>query len=314
MYILIFYYIAFAVNGAAYENNKTNIGVYANRISSCNLDHKMGDMLCINRDYESFIQYHDVNNVVFCPYHYCVTFKTEKNKLACTGYSYLKMSGSMSDIINPLSPNNSALTFGEAVVENKKVGKSFEGYNILIDFFRQTVETYFPSGTNIVDVICEKKMTTCVYLSDGTESCFGALNLIFHDFLPSIFLGMVVPGSLSLVCFLILRSLSSKGFLYAKNGCVISILTPIMVEIFCMIILFVGADFIVKILPFLVASLIGIWIGKVLCDITTTGCFGFPWHTKVENEYGRGECDGMLDDDDAMTEIELGTIDDDDDH
>ena len=324
--------IIVAVEGSSYENNKTNVGVYANHISSCNLDHKMGDMLCINRDYESVIQYHDVSNVVFCPYHYCVTFRTEKNKLICTGYSYLEMSGSMSDIINPLSQNNSALALaGEGDVTNIKVGKSYEGYNILIDYFRPSVETMFDASEFIVDVTCgesDSEMVTCAYLSDGSEHCFGATDITFNDFIPSIVLGVAVPGSLSLACYLILWALSTK-WSWATNGCITTMLTPIIVEVICMVILFVGAGFIVKVLPFLIASLVGIWIGKVLCDIIT-GCFG-AWKSKmvgkVDDEYGAGERTGMLrnsnsdkgnsrfvisddndDDDGGMTEIELGSV------
>lgn len=326
--------IIVTVEGSSYENNKTNVGVYANHISSCNLDHKVGDMLCINRDYESVIQYHDVSNVVFCPYHYCVTFRTKQNKLVCTGYSYLKMSGPMSEIINPLSLNNSALALaGEGDASNIRVGKSFEGYNVLIDYFRPSVETHFDGSEFIVDVTCgesDSKVVTCAYLSDGSEHCFGALDVTFNDFIPSVILGVAVPGSLSLACYLILWAMSSK-WTFARNGCVITMLTPIVVEVICMIILFVGADFIVKVLPFLIASLVGIWIGKVLCDIVT-GCFE-AWCSrmigKVNDEYGVGERTGMLhnndgderdsgspkfviddDDDDSggMTNIELGSI------
>ena len=323
------------VHGSSYENNKTNIGVYANHISSCNLDHKFGDMLCINRDYESVIQYHDVKSTVFCPYHYCVTFRTEGSNLACTGYSYLKMSGSMSDIINPLSPNNSALEFtGEGDAENVKVGTSFEGYNVLIDYFRQSVETEY--DTDIIDVQCgeDSKLITCVYMSDGKSDCFGAVDEHFNDFITSVILGVAVPGSLSFACYLLLWALGKK-YNCANNGCITTLLTPIIVEICCMLILFVAADFIVKILPFLVASLIGIWVGKVLSDVVT-GCF-VAWSRQLagrvgdEDNYGSGERTGMLrnsnkdkgskgesrfvigDDDsdeveDGMTEIELGSV------
>lgn len=329
------------VEGTSYENNKTNVGVYANHISSCNLDHKFGDMLCINRDYESVIQYHDVKAAVFCPYHYCVTFRTEENKLACTGYSYLKMSGSMSEYINPLSPNNSALEFsGEGDAENVKVGVMFEGYNVLIDYFRQSIETYFggqDSGQVIVDVKCDdgdgSKLVTCVYFSNGKSECFGAKDVVFYDFITSLVLGVVVPGSLSFACYIILWVLGNK-YSCAKNGCITVLLTPIIVEVCCLLILFVAADFIVKVFPFLIASLVGIWIGKGLTDMLT-GCFSV-WSGKltgrVENDYGSGERTGMLrnsnkdgatkanqqfvigeeDDSDevegGMTEIELGSV------
>lgn len=312
--------------GSSYENNKTNVGVYANHISSCNLDHKFGDMLCINRDYESVIQYHDVRAATFCPYHYCVTFRLSENKLACTGYSYLKMSGSMSEHINPLSPNDTALAFsGEGDAKNIKIGSSFQGYNILIDYFRQSVETEFENS--IVDVQCSEPLTTCVYMVDGSKNCFGATDINFFSFMTSIVLGIVVPGSLSFACYIILW-VTSKKYKCASNGCVVTITTPIVVEVCCMLILFVAADFIVKVWPFLLASIIGIWVGKLLCDMIS-GCFG-AWQSRVGDNgdtYGSGERDGMLhnsrkksesqfviddtvDDtgDDGMTEIELGSI------
>lgn len=311
------------VNGASYENNKTNVGVYANHISSCNLDHTFGDMLCINRDYESVIQYHDVRTATFCPYHYCVTFRTETSKLACTGYSYLKMSGSMNEIINPLSTNDTGLAFsGIGDAKNIKIGSSFEGYNILIDYFRQSVETYFKQP--LVSVECSEKMTTCVSLSDGSNVCFGATDLNFNDFLASVVLGVVVPGAMSFGSYLILWVVSTK-YRWAKNGCIITIMCPIFVETCCMLILFVAADFIVKVLPFLLASIIGIWLGKVLTDIVTS-CL-IVWRKKltgkVGDDYGSGERTGMLrrggnsisddskfviEEDNDLTEIELGTI------
>lgn len=320
--------------GSKYEDNQTNVGVYANHISSCNLNHYNGNMLCINRDYESVIQYHDVASATFCPYHYCVTFRTTPEKLACTGYVYVQMSGTMSDEINPLTPNKSNTHFtGNPDDDYINVGYMFEGFNVLIDRFEQSVET--DMGLPIVDIQCEEPQTTCVSLADGTLSCFGGKGLVYHDFITSAILGIVVPGAMSFVCYMILENVKYKC---AKNWCVTKLFTPILIEVCCMLILFVASDFIVKVLPFLLASLLGILFGNLTCELVVT-CF-IIWKRqltgRVQSEYGSGSSSsGMLknsnsdkqkqrhfeiggaddddddnqdDSDDGMTEIELGQI------
>ena len=300
----------------SYEDNATNVGVYANRISSCNLNHYNGNMLCINRDYESVIQYHDVDSVTFCPYHYCVRFRTQPNMLACTGYVYLKMSSGMGEYINPLTPDHDNIGFtGNPSDEYIKIGSSFEGYNILIDRFEQSVETEMEKP--ITGVQCEDPVATCISLSDGTEKCFGGTGLMFNDVFVSVILGLIVPGALSFTCYIILSFVKHR---FARNGCVTKILVPLIVESSCMLILFVASNFIVKVLPFLIASLVGIFTGHIVSELvkTVSSTFIKKYRDKrVDNEYGAGrqERAGMLRnkndeekmEDGVMTEIELAT-------
>lgn len=304
------------VTVSAYEDNTTNVGVYSNHISACNVNHATGNMLCINQNYESVIQYHDVRSTTFCPYHYCVVFNTEMDKLACSGYVFKKISASMTDQINPLTPNitNDRFT-GNPDDDYVDVGTPFEGNNIFIDRFEQSVETYM--GELIVEVACDSPLGTCVLLEDGSKNCFGGQGLVFHTMFESIVLGVIVPGLMAFGLYLALTFMSCE---FASNGCVQILVVPTLVEIFCALILFVAPDFIVKVAPFLAASALGIALGK-LSSNTITACFV----RKPNIDYSTGERDGMLknstnarvanfeigdddDDDEDVTEIELGAV------
>lgn len=325
-----------SASASSYEDNNTNVGVYVNHVSSCNLNHPTGNMLCINRDYESVIQYHDVRGATFCPYHYCVTFRTDENKLTCTGYVYLKMSGTMDEYLNPLTPNVSNEKFtGDPDDDYIKIGTAFLGYNVLVDRFEQSVETAVDKA--IVAVECLEPYSTCIVYGDGEKECFGAKDVVFNEFIESALLGLVVPGALSFTLYII------SGGLYKAcltNPCFSVITIPMIVAICCALILFVASDFIVKVFPFIIASLFGIISGFLLARFI----FGLIilWKKqfgKVGDEYGSGESTGMLrnkyrdgegavakedkfqisGDDDSdedindsgkMTEIELGSIKD----
>lgn len=329
MYFLVFVLLIATCNGSSYEDNTTHVGVYANHISSCNLNHRTGNMLCINRDYESVIQYHDVSSATFCPYHYCVTFNGIPDKLACTGYVYLKMSGGMDEEINPLTPNKSNTKFtGNPEEDYIDIGYMFEGYNLLIDRFEQSVETIMDGP--IVNVQCEEPETTCVSLGDGAVTCFGGVGLTYHDFVSSVMLGVIIPGAMSFVCYLLLANVNHKC---AQNGCITKITVPVFVEVCCMFILFVASDFIVRVFPFLFSSILGIVAGNVLCEMVVNCFLSWKgrWSKRVDTENSL-ERSGMLrnskkkkkksaggdfvideeDEDDVdgegLTEIELGGV------
>jgi hypothetical protein len=315
----------------AYEDNNTNVGVYVNHISSCNVNHGNGNMLCINRDYESVIQYHDVDTATFCPYHYCVTFRTTPGKLACTGYVYLKMSGSMNEEINPLTPNitNTGFT-GNPTDDYVKIGKTFEGFNILIDRFEQSVETY--TGKPISDVQCKKSQTTCISYNDGSSECFGSNDLIYHGELSSILLGVLVTAAISFGCYSLLTVFKNR---YTDNICVTMVFAPVFIEVCVFLILFVASDFIVKYMLFIFMSLIGIWVGFLINEFVwkTIKAITKYKHSRVDDEkeiersgmlrnknrtnhHGDDnfvireddEEDGGVVDMEGMSEVELGTV------
>lgn len=332
---ILFALLMGVVSGSSYEDNSTNVGVYVNHVSSCNLNHVTGNMLCINRDYESVIQYHDVREATFCPYHYCVLFRTDEEKVTCTGYVYLKMSGSMDEYLNPLTPNVSNEKFtGDPDNDYIKINTAFLGYNVLVDRFEQSVETSV--GKPIRKVTCMDPYSTCIEHGDGSSECFGAKDVVFHGFIESALLGLVVPGALAFAVYIIGGGLY-KGCLI--NPCFSVITIPLFVAVCCALILFVASDFIVKMFPFIIASLFGIILGFLLAKVVfgAITVWKKQFGSRVDTEYGSGESTGMLhnkykdgtaegatggdakfeigsnsDDEedigDGLTEIELGTL------
>jgi hypothetical protein len=318
--IILFSHILLAYS---YEDNTTNVGVYANHLSSCNLNHDTGNLLCINQVYGSVIQYHDVIDVTMCPYHYCVQFDTDEFKLVCTGYVYLKIGG---DNINPLTPNGTYNTHFTGDPDNEiiDIGVILDGFNILIDHFEQNVETTLAKPFE--DVICKDPISTCVQFEDGDELCFGGDKMTFHGFVESLILGLVIPGAMSFVIYLLFMNLHLSC---ASNACVIIIIIPFMLEFCCMLIVFLDSDFIVQIPIFVIASMVGIAAGRVLA-VTAVSCVSFVTTNRIRTAIGDGdENKGMLkrsgqvvdsgsmfvigDDDDYedhenynLTEIELG--------
>lgn len=298
----------------AYEDNTTNVGVYVNHVSSCNLNHNTGNMLCINRDYESVTQYHNVRQTVFCPYHYCVLFDMERKKVSCTGYVYLKISGSMEKYFNPLTPKASLESFtGNPNEEYVTIGTSFLGYNVIIDRFEQSVETTV-GDENIDSVRCMDPYSTCIEFEDGSEKCFGAIGEKFHNLLHSSLLGLSVTGALAFSVYFI-AGVTYKGCLL--NPCFSVITIPMLVSLCSVLILFVASDFIVKTLPFIISSMIGIACGFLTAK-SLLGCIDiFKRPSTASVDIGSTETvqlQGYVTDDDdegedaGMTEIELGTI------
>jgi hypothetical protein len=314
---------------AAYEDNETNVGVYSNHISSCNWNHNTDNMICINRDFESVIQFHGVALATFCPYHYCVTFENEVGKIACTGYVFSKISAGMGDgdsaAINPLTPDLSNDRFtGNPTDDYVNLRTSFEGNNIFIDRFEQSVETYF--GDDIVEVQCKEPLTTCVSVAGGETTCFGGDGLTFHTFTESVVLGFFVPMSMAILIYLSLACVKWRCRLgCAYNSCVTMVAVPLTVEVLCALILFVAPDFIVKVGAFITASVIGIVAGKLIVDVLVK--FLMP-PTPKRSTRPSPERKGMLkkssrvgdprfhvgtDDDDedelgSLAEIELGSV------
>lgn len=303
---------------SSYEDNSTNVGVYVNHVSSCNLNHVSGNMLCINRDYESAIQYHDVKHVTFCPYQYCVIFKTNNKQITCTGYVYLKMSGSMNEYLNPLTPNITNENFtGDPNNDYIKIGTAFLGYNILVDRFEQSVQT--DVNIPIRTVRCMDPYSTCIDYADGSEECFGAKGLEFHGFLESTVFGFFIPGTLAFAIYIIAGGLYKNCI---RNPCFTIITIPSIVVVCCSLILFVASDFIVKVFPFIIASLFGIIGGFLSSKVVFAAIDVRERKSGVRVTNDGDESAGMLeknnvnqsdsnfkieDDDGELTEIELGT-------
>lgn len=264
------------------ENNETNVGVFVNHLSSCNLNHETGNMFCINQDYNTVIQYHDVKQVAMCQYHYCVLFEGLK-EYSCTGYVWTLLGGKLNKHLNPLTPNKDYVGFtGNPDDDHIEVAQIFLGYNILINFFEQNVDN--EAQKDISHISCSAPYSTTVTYQDGTSETFGAHNIKFRGMVESLVLGILIHSSIALVLYLFTLLYCNCGrFNTAMNLCII----PLITFLSCYMILFVAEQFVVKILEFIISSIFGIVIGYILASILANGityCRGSAIDNRVDTE------------------------------
>lgn len=248
------------IEASVVENNETNVRVFVNHLSSCNLNHGTGNMLCINQDFNTVIQYHDVKQVAMCPYHYCVLFNN-RMQYSCTGYVLTLMGGNFQHHLNPLTPNTSYVGFtgnpdGD-VVEIKTI---FLGYNIWINVFEQNVDNY--ATKEISSIRCMDPYSTHLTYKDGEVEMFGAHGIVFRGFVESLLVGVVIHCSIAFALYFLL-------FMSFKNNNTVCNLfvVPLITFLSCYMILFVGVEFVAKIFPFIVSSIFGVIIGYILASI-----------------------------------------------
>lgn len=261
---LFVFFMLFVTNSFAsvVENNETNVGVFVNHLSSCNLNHETGNMLCINQDFNTVIQYHDVKQVAMCPYHYCVLFEGNK-EYSCTGYIWTLVGGKMNTHLNPLTPNTSYVGFtGNPSDEHIYVGRTFLGYNIIINYFEQNVDNHSPKA--IDSITCFEPYSTKVMYQDGTNDIFGAHDIKFRGMFESLLLGVIIHTTMSFAMYIFAFSFCKCGrSSTAINLCLI----PLVTFLSCYMILFVAERFVVKILEFIISSIFGIVFGYILASI-----------------------------------------------
>jgi hypothetical protein len=308
--------------GSHFENNENNIGVFVNKVSSCNLNHDTNNILCINREYETVIQYHRARDITMCDYHYCITFKDDLQKYTCTGYVWLLIGGMMDTYINPLTSNKHNTMFtGNKSRDFTKIGTAYDGYNVLTDRFEQNVEN--AESQPVEKVKCDGVHGTCVIFYDGTEKCFGGQGYVFHNEFHSLLLGIVVPGAIGLILYGVTTP--------CRSSVIVSVVIVPLINFLCsFMILFKAENFIVKVYIFLLASVCGIILSYLTVHFVVL-CFrrlrGNPQRVNFDeaekqqfvigsdggddddgSSGGDIENDGGDDDDNKMTEIELQRI------
>lgn len=259
MKIFILFTLLFvqSVIGSVVDRNITNVGVYLNKISSCNYNTLNGNLLCASQEFDTLVQYHSVDKIKMCDYHYCVRFFGEENVLSCTGYVLKLIGGKMDEYINPLTNNNKLNDFSADSTKKHIVRKLFLGYNVLIDSFNQNVQTKFNS--KIIDIECKEPHETCILLEGNEEHiCFGSTDYTFHDTSTSLILGILIPSAFAFILYL------SNSFICSQNIFIIYIFIPVLVFICSFLILFEAQHFIVKIYPFITSSVIGVICGYFL--------------------------------------------------
>jgi hypothetical protein len=295
------------VDASVVENNETNVAVYVNHLSSCNLNHNTGNMLCINQDYNTVIQYHDVKQVAMCPYHYCVLFNGDV-EYSCTGYVLTLIGGKMDTHLNPLTPNTSFVGFtGNPNDDHIEVGHSFLGYNILINYFEQNVVNHSPVPIDSVE--CMDPYSTRVRYQDGSFDVFGAHGIVFRGMVESLLLGVVIHSSIAFTMYLFTFSFCKCG---RNNICIDLFLVPLVTFLSCYMILFVAKRFVIKVLEFIISSIFGILFGFIPASIFFNSIVYCRKKNAVKNRVDIEESRQFVidtddDDDDGvqMTEIQL---------
>lgn len=257
----IFYFIATLLyisytNAQNVKTNITNVGVYLNKISSCNFNSQTGNLLCASQEFETLIQYHNVKYIKMCDYHYCIKFENDDKTLSCSGYVLKPIGGNMDTLINPLSPFDRLLYKDSSNVH--KIDKKFMGYNIKIDSFIQNVQTTFEDS--ILDIECKLPHSTCIRFENKKDlQCFGSEGLTFYDSSTSIVWGIFIPTSFAFLLYSISYSLCFEKF--SSNHFVIFILIPVLVFTSSLILLFWVERFIVKEYVFFIGNIFGIILG-----------------------------------------------------
>lgn len=256
-------YFAFTANASSIENNETNVKVFVNHLSSCNLNHLTGNMLCINQDFNTVIQYHDVKQVAMCPYHYCVLFNGGM-EYSCTGYILTLIGGKMDTHLNPLTPNVTFIGFtGNPEDDHVEIGTMFLGYNVLINFFEQDVDNH--ASKPISEIRCMDPYSTHIEYQDGSIEMFGAYEIVFRGTIPSLLIGVLIHCSIAYVMYMFTMSFCKCG---KDSTCVNLCFVPLITFLSCFMILFVAEKFVVKVYPFVISSIFGIIIGYILASIT----------------------------------------------
>lgn len=265
---LIFILLAsFKVVFAYNHINDTDIDVFVNNIASCNLNTKTRNMICINRSFQSIIEYHEVKDITMCKSHYCIQFLDFPHKIICNGYVYLKMGGDMLTYLNPLTPNEKNTGFTGSESDVVEINHSLNGYNIQVVRYEQNVETVFDSDKFIDNISCHGHYATDVTFISSEKITFGLFGLIFHDPFTSFILGVVISSLVSFGLFLLVSIVR-----FGRSTFVSIIVVPTLSFICIYLILFVAEDFIVQIDTFVAGSVIGIVVGYIIRCIIDAWC------------------------------------------
>lgn len=270
------------------DENITNVGVFLNKVSSCNYNHLTANLLCANQEYNTLIQYHNVDKVYMCDYHYCVTFFDEPNKFSCSGYVFKLLGGNMNTYLNPLTPNPNLDEYHVNKDNVRQIGKVFEGYNVLIDRFEQNVQT---EHSEFGSLKCENPYSTCIIHKNGSKNCFGAYNMTFHGQSSSLMFGVIIPGILATIMYLF-AFIVTKKFCIGNYFCIM-LGVPVFVTVCSYLILFEAEHFIVKTYVYLIGSIFGIIFGYVIANALVR-IRGYFKVSKVDDDQDAGEEDKFI--------------------
>jgi len=195
------------------------VGVYRNRVSTCNLNSATSNLMCTTRDSDKVYHYYNIQEFVSCDYHYCVTFREDRTRLSCTGFRWWGLWGTYLNPLSPLEHNVGDSSRAERI--------SFLGSSVLVDSFGTNVNTYLDQP--IEELSCGTAFNTCVHLSTNATRCFGiGPDVVFLGSLASLFAGMGVSFAASFSLYTgppimsrRLRSGCAYQFLVAPMGAVI---------------------------------------------------------------------------------------------
>ena len=290
-----------------------NITTRTNKLSTCSYNELTKNLLCYTQMYENLVQYHNVQSLAMCDYHYCIILVDSENRMSCSGYVLQFIGGDSSTFINPLSPNNQLIGFSANSADIFKIGKSFLGYNIMIDSFNQNVETEFQNDIELIECIDPHAM--CVsFKGENKTKCFGSYGLVFYDQTSSVLFGLLIPGVFSFVFYSIIGMTCTKPGFSIKRALINTIILPIIVVASSILVIFKAEKLIVQTNSFIEGTILGILFGYVLSELSVKcmNCILNRSNKNVEN-YKISEEKQSLKIDIEEFEIGHNDIDDDDD-
>lgn len=267
--------LLYLASGSVVENNRTNTGVYVNHISSCNFNHNTLEVVCVNSEHETLVQYNNVNRLAMCEYHFCLTFRDKSSDVLCSGYQWSHGKHSYDPLTTPLAANHS---FDYPGYQSMTVEEWFLGYNIMVEFFVQNKVSIYDGQVNQVNCGTDG-YTSCVSFvdSNGTEhtSCGGLVDLHMRDPIGSFLLGINMLAMISGFQYIPVRYL----FISLRESLVMNTLViPCLSIVIAFVLVSVAQSMLVKTAMFIIGAFIGIVVGYIFSDfaLRLTVCIWGP--------------------------------------
>lgn len=290
LYIAILTLLVGSCCGTVVENNKTNIGVYVNQISSCNFNHNTLEVLCVNSGVDSLMQYSNVEKLAMCEYNYCLTFRNDPSNVICSGYVW----SHRSHVYDPLVTPGAAIVDSSSA-QNYSVNQWFLGYNVMVDSFVQNRKSTYEGEVKALFCGEPGEYVSCVSVEDTngtiTSYCGGMVDVTLRDQLSSFLLGITVLFLISGLQYVPLR----YAFVSIRENMVVNMLAiPAVSLSIAVILVTVTQSMLVKSTVFILGAFIGIMIGYMTSEllINLTVCI---WgRTQVGSSADPGETANML--------------------
>jgi len=255
--------LLYLASGSVVENNRTNTGVYVNHTSSCNFNHNTLEVICVNSEQETLVQYNNVNRLAMCEFHFCLTFRNNPTDVLCSGYQWSHGKHFYDPLTTPLAANYS---FDYPGYQSIKVEEWFLGYNIMVDTFVQNKVSIYDGS--IIHLNCgETGYTSCVSFVDtnGTEhtSCGGLVDVNMRDPVGSFLLGINMLALISGFQYIPVRYL----FTSLRESLVMNtLIIPCLSIVAAFVLVSITQSFLVKTAMYVIGAFVGTVVGYIFSE------------------------------------------------